>query len=96
MLPFAIPSQGLQLIPRRRGQNPQLCRSVDLEQFPQRHALDAMKSLAVMIAKKLLGLSRGEALNHTSRVLRVTLYVKPTMLGGLAYFWAHWSWFAAN
>jgi hypothetical protein len=76
VLPFPISSQRLQLVPRRRGQDPQFCRRVELEQLPQGNALDGAETLAVMIVEKLLCFLRAKALDHTSRVLRNTLYVK--------------------
>ena len=76
VLSFPISSQCLQLVPRRRSQDPQFCRGVELEQFPQGSALDGAKTLAVMIVEKLLCFLRAKALDHTPRVLRNTLYVK--------------------
>jgi hypothetical protein len=49
---------------------------VELKQFPQGHAFDGSETLAAVIVEKLLRLLRGEALNHTWRILRYTLYVK--------------------
>jgi hypothetical protein len=76
MLPLAISFMRLQLIPRRRSEYPQFGGSMQLEQFSQRDALDRAEASAVLIMKKLLGLFRGEALDHTRRILRDTLYVK--------------------
>jgi len=76
VLSFPISSQRLQLVPRRRSQDPQFCRGVELEQFPQGNALDGAKTLAVMIVEKLLCFLRAKAPDHTPRVPRNTLYVK--------------------
>jgi hypothetical protein len=75
VLSFPISSQRLQLIPRRRSQDPQFCRGVELEQFPQDDAFDGAEALTVMIVEKLLSLFRAKALNHTPRILRSTLHV---------------------
>ena len=76
MLAVAVSSQRLQSIPRRRSQDSQFCRGVQLKQFAQRDAFDGAETLAVLVVKKLLGLLRAKALNHTPSVLRGTLHVK--------------------
>src|SRR6266436_9637401 len=52
VLPFPISSRRLQLVPRRRSQDPQFCRRVELQQLPQGNALDGAETLAVMIVEK--------------------------------------------
>jgi len=52
--PFPIASQCFQLISRRRSQNAQLRRSVNLEQFPQSDPFDGTEPPAVVIVKKIL------------------------------------------
>jgi hypothetical protein len=49
---------------------------VKLEQLPQGDALDRTETLAVVVVEEFLGLLRAEAFNHTSSMLRNTLYVK--------------------
>src|SRR5438552_16727493 len=66
VLPFPISSQRLPLVPRRRSQDPQFCRRVELEQLPQGNALDGAETLAVMIVEKLVCFPRAKALDHTS------------------------------
>lgn len=80
VLPFPVSSKRFQLIPRRRSQNPQFRSCVELEQLPQRDALDGAKTLAVMILKEFLGVPRAKAPNHTPRILRYALYVKHVKL----------------
>ena len=46
VLSFPISSQRLQLIPRRRSQDWQFCRGVELEQFPQGDVFDGVETLA--------------------------------------------------
>ncbi len=79
VLPFPIASQCFQLISRRRSQDAQLRRSVNLEQFPQGDPLDGTEPPAVVIIKELLSFLRAKALNHTHRILRPALYVKQQM-----------------
>jgi hypothetical protein len=55
VLPFPIVSQCFQLIFRRRSQNAQLRRSVNLEQFPQGDPFDGAELPAVVIVKEILG-----------------------------------------
>jgi hypothetical protein len=76
VLPFPIASQCLQLITRRRSQDTQLCGSVQLEQFSQGDPFDRSKAFGMLVLKKLFGLLRAKALNHTPIVPRTTLYVK--------------------
>jgi hypothetical protein len=47
-----------------------------LQQLPQGNALDRAEALATMVMEKFLRLFRAKALNHLSRILRMTLYVK--------------------
>jgi len=65
---------------------------MQLKQLPQCHALEGAKALAVLVAKKLLGVLRAEALYHTLSIQRLACYVKsedpmreskPSPLGGL-------------
>jgi hypothetical protein len=81
MLAFAIPPQRLQLVARRRGQNPQVRGGMELEQLPQGNALDRAEALATMVMEKFLRLFRAKALNHLSSILRMTLYVKRILDG---------------
>ncbi len=76
VLPFAVSSQRLQLISRRRGQDAQFRRGMKLEEFPQGDAFDGAEAPAVMIMEKVLRLLRAKAPNHTPSILRDTLYVK--------------------
>jgi len=54
VLPFPIASQCFQLISRWRSQNAQLCRSVNLEQFPQSDPFGGTEPPAVVIVKEIL------------------------------------------
>src|SRR6266446_1848278 len=54
VLPFPIASQCFQLISRRRSQNAQLRRSVNLEQFPQGDPFDGTEPPTVVIVKQIL------------------------------------------
>jgi hypothetical protein len=76
VLSLTVPSQRLQLISRRRGQDAQFRRGVELEEFPECDAFDGAETPAVMIMKKVLRLLRAKAPNHTPSILRDTLYVK--------------------
>lgn len=76
VLSLAISLERFQLIARRRSQDSQFGSGVKLEQFTQRHAFNGAEAPAVVIVKKVFRLLRGEALDHTPRILRGTLYVK--------------------
>src|SRR6202043_3777057 len=58
-----------------RGHDAQFRRGTQLQQFPQRDALEGAEAPGMLISEKLLGFFRREALNHTRSILRVTLYV---------------------
>jgi hypothetical protein len=73
VLSFPIASQCFQLIPRRRSQNAQLCRGVNLEQFPQGDPFDRTEPPAVIV-KEIRGFLLAKALNHTRGILRHALY----------------------
>ena len=75
MLPLPVTAERLQLVPGRRGHDAQFRRGMQLQQFPQREALEAAEAPGMLISEKLLGFFRREALNHTRSILRVTLYV---------------------
>ncbi len=75
MLPLPVTAQGLQLVSRRRGEDAQLRRSMQLHQFSQRHTLKRTEAPGMLIVEELLGFPRRKALNHTQTILRVTLYV---------------------
>ena len=75
MLSFPISSQRLQLILRRRGQNPQFRGSVKLKQLPQGDAFDGAEGLAATVEEKFFRFIRAKALDHTPSILRYTLYV---------------------
>src|SRR5580704_7795630 len=49
---------------------------MQLQQLPQRHALDRAEAFAVPVVEEILGIFRTEALNHTLRIERLALYVK--------------------
>jgi hypothetical protein len=68
VLSFSVAPQGLQLIAGRRGQDAQLGRGMQLQQLPQRNALEGSEAPGVLIVKKLLRFLRREALNHTPMV----------------------------
>jgi hypothetical protein len=51
VLPFSVASQCLQLIPRRRSQDSQLCGRMQLQQFPQGHPFEGTEALAVVVLK---------------------------------------------
>jgi hypothetical protein len=57
--------QGFQLIARRRRKNSKLRCGMQLQQLPQRHALERSEAFAVLVVKKFFGVLRAEALNHT-------------------------------
>ncbi len=76
VLPLPVASQSLQLITGRRSKDPKFRSGMQLEQFPQCHALEGTEALAVLVVEKLLGVLRAEALNHTLSIQRQTLYVK--------------------
>jgi hypothetical protein len=68
VLSRSTPSQGLQLIPRWRGQNTQFRGRVKLEQFPQSDPFDGPKAPGMTVMKKFLGLLRAEAPDHMQRI----------------------------
>ena len=76
MLPLPVAAERLQLVPGRRGHDAQFRRGMQLQQFPQRDALEGAEAPGMLISEKLLGFFRREALNHTRSILRITLYVK--------------------
>ena len=76
MLPLPVTAERLQLVPGRRGHDAQFRRGMQLQQFPQRDALERAEAPGMLISEKLLGFFRREALNHTRSILRITLYVK--------------------
>jgi len=76
MLPLPVAAERLQLVPGRRGHDAQFRRGMQLQQFPQRDALERAEAPGMLISEKLLGFFRREALNHTRSILRITLYVK--------------------
>jgi len=76
MLPLPIASQRFQLIARRRSQNSQFRRSVQLQQLSQRHPLKGAKALTVLILKKRLSVLGAKALDHPQSIVRTALYVK--------------------
>ena len=65
VLPFAVSSQRLQLISRRRGQDAQFRRGMKLEEFPQGDAFDGAEAPAVMIVEKVLRLLQRRKLRIT-------------------------------
>ncbi len=65
MLPLPVSVQGFQLVSRRKGEHTQLRRRMQLQQLPQRNPLERPKSPKMLVLKQLLGLFRGEALDHT-------------------------------
>ena len=73
---LAIAAQSLEAISRRRRQHRKFGGGMELQQFPQRHALEGPEATGMLIVKKLLGFLRREALDHSLRVLRSALYVK--------------------
>jgi len=75
MLPPPVSAERLQLVPGRRGHDAQFRRGMQLQQFPQRDALECAEAPGMLISEKLFGFFRREALNHTRSILRVTLYV---------------------
>jgi len=75
VLPFSFSSQRFQVVSGRRRKNAQLCGSVQLQQFPQRDSLEGPESPRVLIMEQFLGVLARKALNHTSSVVRGTLYV---------------------
>jgi hypothetical protein len=64
VLSFSVAAQSLQLIAGRRSQNAHFRRGMQLQQLPQRNALEGSKSPRMLVVKKLLGFLRREALNH--------------------------------
>jgi hypothetical protein len=64
MLSLPVPAQCLQLVPGRRGQNVQLGRGMQLQQFAQRHPLESPEAPGMLIVKQLLGFFGREALDH--------------------------------
>jgi len=85
MLPFPVPAQGLQLVPRRRCQDAQLRGGMHLQQFPQRDTLEGTEAPGMLIMEELLGFLRRKAPNHTQSILRVTLYVNYITVGTPAF-----------
>jgi hypothetical protein len=83
VLAFPIASQRFQLISRRRGQDAKFCGCVHLQQLAQRDPLECTEAFGMLIMKECFGFLAAEALNHTLRILRDTLYVK-RMIYGLA------------
>jgi hypothetical protein len=75
MLPLPVTAERLQLAPGRRGHDAQFRRGMQLQQFPQRDALEGAEAPGMLISENLLGFFRREALNHTRSILRITLYV---------------------
>ncbi len=65
VLTLTITAEFLQLIARRRRQNSQLGRGVQLKQFTQCNTLESTEALAMAILKQLLRLLRAKTLDHT-------------------------------
>ena len=76
VLALAIAAQSLKAISRRCRQHRKFGGGMELQQLPQRHALESPEAPGMLIVKKLPGFLRREALDHSLRVLRVALYVK--------------------
>jgi hypothetical protein len=73
VLPLPVSSESLQLISRRRSQDAKLRGRMQLEQLPQRHALEGTEVFVVLVVKELLSILRAEALNHMKSIQRKTL-----------------------
>ena len=76
VLSHAIPTQGLQMITWRRGQNLQLRGSVKLEEFAQRNSFEGPEPLALLVMEKVFRFLRTKTPDHLWSILRITLYVK--------------------
>jgi len=76
MLPLPVSMQRFELVSGRGREHAQLRGRVHLQRLPQRDSLEGVESPGMLVAKQLLGLLRGEALDHLNRVVRKALYVK--------------------
>jgi len=65
MLSLPVTAQGLQLVSRRRCQDAQFRRGMQLQKLPQRHTLKRTEAPGMLKVEELLGFLRREALNHT-------------------------------
>jgi len=87
VLPHPITVERLQSVSRRRSKLSQFGRGVQLEQLPKRDSLESPESPRVLVVKQFFGFLRCEALDHSSSIERLALYVKRRTSGvGAAIF----------
>jgi hypothetical protein len=75
VLSLPVSPHRLQLVSRRRCQDAQFRRGVQLQQFAQRHPREGPEAPRMLVLKQFLGFLRHKTLNHTPSIQRIALYV---------------------